>query len=111
MTLDNSLDNEYAQHLLSGKTLPSNFSTCTTSSQVVPQFNTTVNVSRALTRLKSVFVSFSFNDGTANASKEVNNFFHPMNGVYSKAGELSFEMQIGAKKYPEYPIRSLAEAF
>ena len=31
--------------------------------------------------------------------------------TYNKAKELSFEMQIGSKKYPEYPIRSLAEAF
>jgi len=52
VTLENSLDNEYAQHLLSGKSLPINFSTFTTSSQVIPNLNTTVNVSRALTRLK-----------------------------------------------------------
>ena len=50
VTLENSLDNEYAQHLLSGKSLPSNFSTFTTTSQVITSLNTTVNVSRALTR-------------------------------------------------------------
>ena len=30
---------------------------------------------------------------------------------YNKNRELNFEMQIGSKKYPEYPMQSLAEAF
>ena len=55
VTLDNSLDNEYSQHLLSGKTLPIHFSTYTCASQVITSLNTTVNVSRALTRLKMYF--------------------------------------------------------
>ena len=59
VTLDNSLDNEYSQHLLSGKTLPIHFSTFTCASQVITSLNTTVNVSRALTRLKGVFVTMS----------------------------------------------------
>ena len=112
VTLDNSLDNEYAQHLLSGKSLPINFSTITTASQVIHDLNTTVHVSRALTRLKGVYVSLSNVSATGGGNaKEVNNFYHPMGGNYDKSKELSFEMQIGAKKYPEYPIQSAAEAF
>ena len=53
VTLDNSLDSEYAQHLRSGKSLPINFSTFTTSSQVIANLDITANVSRALTRLKA----------------------------------------------------------
>ena len=106
VTLDNSLDNEYSQHLLSGKTLPIHFSTFTCASQVITSLNTTVNVSRALTRLKGVFVTLSKSN-----SQEVDNFYHPMGGNYEYAKELEFEMQIGSKKFPEYPIRSVAEAF
>ena len=102
------MDKEYAQHLLSGRSLPINFSTFTTASQVITNLNTTVNVSRALTRLKGVYVSLSTDVGGA---KEVNNFYHPMGGSHDKDKELSFEMQIGAKKYTEYPIQSVAEAF
>jgi hypothetical protein len=102
MTLDNSLDNEYAQHLLSGKSLPIHFGTFTTASQVITNLNTTVNVSRALTRQKSVYVSLSTD---AFGAKEVNNSYHPMEGNYDKYKELSFEMQIGAKKYSEYPVQ------
>ena len=106
VALDNSLDNEYSQHLLSGKTLPIHFSTFTCASQVITSLNTTVNVSRALTRLKGVFVTLSKSN-----SQEVDNFYHPMGGNYEYEKELEFEMQIGSKKFPEYPIRSVAEAF
>ena len=88
--------------------MPIHFSTFTTASQVIADLNVTVNVSRALTRLKSVYVSLSTDNGGA---KEVNNFYHPMGGAYDKAKELSFEMQIGSKKYPGYPIQSASESF
>ena len=91
VTLDNSLDNEYSQHLLSGKTLPIHFSTFTCASQVITSLNTTVNVSRALTRLKGVFVTMSTDSGGA---LEVDNFYHPMGGGYDHDKELEFEMQI-----------------
>jgi hypothetical protein len=57
VTLDNALDNEYAAHLLSGKSLPINFSTYTTQLQTItPNSNVAINVQRAFTRLKSTFI-------------------------------------------------------
>jgi len=60
-----------------------------TASQAINNLNTTVNVSRALIRLTSVYVSLSTDDG---GKKEVNNFYHPMGGTYDKDKELCFEM-------------------
>ena len=108
VTLDNSLDNEYSSHLLEGKALPIHFSTFTTASQVIADLNVTVNVSRALTRLKSVYVSLSTDNGGA---KDLNTFYHPMGGAYDKTTELSFEMQIGSQRYPEYPIQPASGSF
>ena len=111
ITLDNTLDNEYTRYLLEGKPLPIHFTSYTHASQVIAQLNSSVNVQRSLTRLKSVFVSMS-NDDTG--KKEVNDFWHPMavaSGAYDYDKELNFELQIGSKKYPEYPIRSVAEAY
>ena len=57
-TLDNSLDNSYAEHLLSGKSLPINYNTLVSQMQtILGQEKPSINVSRALTRLKSVFVT------------------------------------------------------
>jgi len=48
------------------------------------------------------------------AAKDVaNDFWHPMDNktgyIFDK--ELEIQIQIGSKLYPEYPIRSLAEAY
>ena len=85
VTLDNSLDNEYAQHLLDGGNLPINFSTFTTASQAISNVKAIVNVQRAFTRMKSVYVSLSNDDQTdpsGNPIREVNDFLNPMGTTY-----------------------------
>ena len=43
--------------------------------------------------------------------KDWNSFQHPMQGTYNFNNELEFQIQIGSKMYPEYPCRSLSQAF
>ena len=38
-------------------------------------------------------------------------FWHPMAGSFDSEKEVELQIQIGSKLYPEYPIRSLSEAF
>ena len=81
-----------------------------------------VNVSRAITRLKGVLVTFHKDyAGNRNAyagRKLWNDFFSP--GHQSNSDdtlniltdeEFEFQLQIGSKLFPEYPIRSHQEAF
>jgi len=121
-TLDNALDNEYAQHLLSGKSLPINYNTYISQTQQMAGQTTAVNVTRALTRLKSVFITLDkgrTGEGTqaAVSFKGWNDFFHSMGGnvdpaqIYDVTKEMEFQIQIGSKLFPEYPMRSLAECF
>ena len=123
-TLDNALDNSYAQHLLSGKSLPISYSTFVSQMQTIAgQDSPVINVSRALTRLKSVFVTLnknmtSFNRNNYMGRKNWNDFFSPMwqsndhgNYTHDSAGEFEFQLQIGSKLFPEYPIRSHNEAY
>ena len=83
-----------------------------------------VNVSRALTRLKSVFVTLNKNFNTDSRKQLMgrkiwNDFFSPMSindnsvGRYTHDinGEFEFQLQIGSKLFPEYPIRSHNEAY
>ena len=112
LTLDNSLDNEYASHLLSGKSLPINFSTWSHTNQSTgPDKNLFANIHRALSRLKSIFVILSTADSVA--YKEANNLFHPiavkLGGGYDVQDERSFQIQIGSKTMPEYPMSSVTE--
>ena len=111
VTLDSQLDNSYAEHLLSGKSIPISYTSYTTSQQVCSGDSTNVNISRSLTRLKSIFVTMFKEPTDHSAFNEVNLFYHRMAGTYSKTGEIQFELQLGSKKWPEYPMLSQAESF
>ena len=112
ISLDNALDNEYASHLLSGKSLPINFSSNATNVQTAGSTGKqSVNLSRALTRMKSIFVSMFKAPADNNVYNETNLFWHDMAGTYDSTKELNFTLQIGSKKFPEYPIGSLAESY
>ena len=59
VTLDNQLDNEYTDHLMQGKSLPINFSSFVHQVQAIGQTDRPViALSRAFTRLKTVYVTF-----------------------------------------------------
>ena len=112
VTLDSGLDNEYAQHMNNGKTLPVFFTTYSSCVQVsTGGSDNSINISRALTRLKGVFVSLYKPPPDQRMYSETNLFWHPMGGVYADDREVRFEMQIGAKKWPEYPLETKSEAF
>jgi hypothetical protein len=123
-TLDNALDNSYYEHLNQGKSLPLHYNTFISQMQTIAsQDNPLITVSRAITRLKSVFVTLvkDYNNPDRNAldgRKFWNDFFSPMS-VYDRQGffkhvqeaEFEFQLQIGSKLFPEYPIRSHTEAY
>ena len=115
-TLDNALDNEYAQHLLSGKSLPINFSTYVTQLQAITSNSSvSINVQRAFTRLKSAFISLvNTNQLATGVRKEFNFFYNPSflaTNAYDSTKDVQFQLQIGSKLFPEYPIWSTQEAF
>ena len=112
LTLDNTLDNEYASHLLSGRSLPINFATWSHTNQYTGNGkNLSANIHRALSRLKSIYVTLNTTDSMQ--YKEANNFFHSiavkLNDGYDVENEHSFQVQIGSKIMPEYPLSSVTE--
>ena len=93
--------------------------------QTISDYNFSCNVTRSLTRLKSIFLTF---DGQGigekdrpgelplsggECRKDFNDFYHP-SGDWAEIfqdKELEIQVQIGSKMYPEMPIRSHQEAF
>ena len=57
VTLDSALQNSYASHVLSGNTLPIDYNTFITMQQAVSGINVTVNISRAVSILKTLYFS------------------------------------------------------
>lgn len=114
VTLDNALSNSYDEHLLSGKSLPINFGTYISQDQVVSGSNLAVNISRAASRLKTIFVSLlgpGYTGGDTAKLKDFNTFWHPMLGSQDSDKELEAQVQIGSLMFPEQPIRSASEAY
>jgi hypothetical protein len=118
LTLDSQLDNSFAEHLLGGGSLPINYNTFISQMQTVSGTKLGVNVSRAVTRLKSIFVSLQKDVSGAPGYKGWNTFWSPMSPenrdgtiTYADAGEFKFYVQIGSKLFPEYPIQSHSEAY
>ena len=113
-TLDNALDNSYVEHLLSGKTLPINYNTYISQVQALAGTNININVARAVTRLKSIFVNFDKEADPANVikaptavtkyisgnfrltKKPWNGFYHPLNGqlgLWKRKHDSRYELQ------------------
>ena len=118
LTLDNALDNSFAEHLLGGGSLPINYNTFISQMQTVAGSKLGVNVSRAVTRLKSIFVSLQKDIPGYAGAKNWNTFWSPMcpenrdgNLTHEENGEFKFYVQIGSKLFPEYPIQSHSEAY
>ena len=55
--MDNELDNQFAQRLLSGQTIPISYSTFVVQQQAIAGQTPSINITRALSRLKSVFLT------------------------------------------------------
>ena len=117
ITLDSGLQNSYASHILSGQNLPINYSTYVSILQSVSFPNVNVSVTRSVSRLKTVFFNFDVDHTTVTSSqitsilKDWNSFQHAMNGGYNNTLEMEYQIQIGSKMFPEYPVRSINQAF
>ena len=93
LTLGSSLQDEYASHLLSGKSLPINFSSHNHTNQATNgDKDFSCHIHRALTRLKSVFVTL-FREGATSSNmpeglrKVCNDFYHPAGATLGRFRE------------------------
>ena len=127
ITLDSQLQNAFVSHLISGKSLKIPFSTYTSNIQTLTSNDSQINISRSLSSLQTVFISFDktytyTKTETAGAFKDHRNTFYlkPWNNFYNTiAGRLLHDpallkendvnylmLNINSKCYPEYPISS-----
>jgi hypothetical protein len=121
-TLDKALDNNYTSHLLGGKNLNIVYNTYVSNIQTVLAPDTQINVSRSLTRLRSVFLTLERTFKEKRAvwfTKDWNSFYSPMAiDTMTKLTHnieeneiVSLQLQVGAFLIPQYPIRSHSECF
>ena len=115
--------NAYYEHSKNGS-LPIKYTTYNTLNQSITGAGTqlSINVARSCTRLVNVFASFYNNTSPRYWLKPFNSFLHPMINspvvdgtglfpAYDSNYELEWQIQIGSRFYPAYPVRSTAESF
>jgi len=111
--LDAGLQSNYAAHLASGKSLPLAFPSFVTQTQRSEGPAQTLVLARSITRLKGIFVSW-FKANDASGLRIKTNYLYNAHGfgANTKAADtLEVQMQLGAKKFPAYPMTSLAEFY
>ena len=106
--IDPALSSSYASHVLAGKPLHLPFQSLVVTKHVLTQPNFTLNLVRGFTRLKQVYVTFhKAND------KAVRDFHHPVgnNALTTETDTLSYQLQIGARRWPERPVENVPETY
>jgi hypothetical protein len=118
--IDSGLMNHYDDHFQHAGVYKLHCSTYSSQYQTIPNGSSiNLNITRALSFLEKVFISFHKSDVTAKFyKKEFNDFYHPLTAdnlevyQYTKTGDIqSMQIQIGSTLYPEYPMTSAQECF
>ena len=117
-TVDQALSEQISKHLVSGKSLPLAFSSYSTTMNVISPSHTdgafAIQLARAFTRIRTVFMTMRSQLNMTAGLSEVNDLFCPHgyadNYQYDK-DTMEFQMQVGTQVMPQYPIRSLAEFY
>jgi hypothetical protein len=107
--LDQTLQNSYASHILSGKSLPFYLNGIYSVKASVPTGSSlyTLPIARGFTRLSAIYVTFS--DG---ANKWVNHFYCPMSGDPNTTinDQVSYNFTIGSDRWPQFDVESIQES-
>ena len=132
-TISQDLVERYNQHLLSGRPLPIPFTSYMTQMQALTgAANFNVQVARAFSRLKTVYFTFwrdtkaigsaaqpNFLSQAQRSNLGVPNYFYypapgtgavpPTAALTTATDTLQWQLMIGAKTWPVYPVRGVSE--
>ena len=112
MHLDSRVENSYASIMQSGKALTFSHPVYHTQYQAIPGDRPVIALTRALSRLRGLFVTFA-----AANSPVATTFDYPKQSGDDQPDRqrwdrpLSMMVQLGSKKFPEQPIASTAEFY
>ncbi len=110
LQVDQALQNSYASHLLSGKSLPINMTGLYSVKSAVPTGSSIYSfpIARGFTRLSTVYFTFA-----AATDKFVNVFRSPMAGKVNTNDNDDFEvyLNVGSDRYPQFSVDSHQECF
>ena len=107
--VDSAISAGYHQHLDAGMPLPIAYQTVLSTKHIVTNGSFSLNLARAVSRLKSVYfcvvAASSVNQGT--------NFVGAANGdqVDGRTDLMNFHLQVGSQRFPDQPATGVAEHY
>ena len=104
LTLDSSLEAEFANHLMKGKSMNLCYTSWYTSQHVVTQ-GFQIALTRALTRIRALYMTMM---RAGSGDKEAYDLRYPS---IDAANVFEFQLQLGAKLYPEQKITTVPEYY
>ena len=106
--VDSALANSYAAHVLKGSPLHLPYQSIVVTKHILTQGTGTLNLVRGFTRLKQIYFTLH-----KSGDKPVRDFHHPVGNTFltTASDTLTYQLQIGSRRWPERPVSSVPETF
>ena len=106
--VDSALANSYAAHVLKGSPLHLPYQSIVVTKHILTQATGTLNLVRGFTRLKQIYFTLH-----KSGDKPVRDFHHPVGNTFltTASDTLTYQLQIGSRKWPERPVSSVPETW
>ena len=108
-TVDSSLANSYAKHMLGGNSINYHPKSIVTTKHLITNFTFTIPIVRGFSRLCQVYMTL--HKRSVSSEKPILDFYSPVNNaaLSTTSDVATFSLQIGSRRWPERPSDSVGE--
>ena len=108
-TIDSSLANSYAKHLLGGNSISYHTKSMVTTKHLITDSTFTIPIVRGYSRIAQVYLTL--HKGSSAAEKPILDFYSPVNNqnLNTTTDVATYQLTIGSRRWPERPSDSVGE--
>ena len=110
-TIDSSLANSYAKHILSGNSISYHTKSMVVTKHLITDSTFTIPIVRGFSRVCQVYLVFF--KGSSASEKEILDFYSPVNNqnLNTATDVATYQLTLGSRRFPERPIDSAGEQY
>ena len=108
-TIDSSLANSYAKHILSGNSISYHTKSMVVTKHLITDSTFTIPVVRGFSRIAQVYLTL--HKGSSASEKPILDFYSPVNNqnLNTSTDVATYQLTIGSRRWPERPSDSVGE--
>ena len=105
-TIDSSLANSYAKHILSGNSISYHTKSMVVTKHLITDSTFTIPIVRGFSRVCQIYLTL--HKGSSASEKPILDFYNPVNNqnLNTTTDVASVQLTIGSRRFPERPIDS-----